>query len=105
MWRGRNYSSANMGVIVKRSVIYHGPFAGGWFQTLYSPPPAFALMLATSLEYHVLVTLPLLVLAVPFHFLWPLGVTSLCASFCVCVAAASQAQIEKSKQRFWSRPL
>lgn len=105
IWRGRIYSSSNMGVVVRRSVIYHGPFAGGWFQTLYSPPPAFALMLATSLEYHVLFTLPLLVLAVPFHFLWPLGVTSLGMSLCVCVAAASQAQIEKSKQRFWSRPL
>jgi glycosyltransferase involved in cell wall biosynthesis len=105
IWRGRIYSSAKMGVVVKRSVIYHGPFAGGWFQTLYSPPPAFGLMLATSLEYHVLVTLPLLVLSVPFEFLWPLGVVSLLLSLAVCVAAASQAPIEKSKQRLWSRPL
>jgi len=105
IWRGRIYSASNMGVIVKRSVIYHGPFAGGWFQTLYSPPPAFALMLATSLEYHVLVTLPLLVLAVPFHFLWPLGVASLSLSLSVCIAAASQTAIEKGQQRFWSRPL
>ncbi len=105
IWRGRIYSSANMGVIVKRSVIYHGPFAGGWFQTLYSPPPAFALMLATSLEYHVLVTVPLLVLSVPFEFLWPLGIASLLLSLAVCVATASQARIEKNKQRFWSRPL
>jgi O-antigen biosynthesis protein len=105
IWRGRIYSSSNMGVVVKRSVIYHGPFAGGWFQTLYSPPPAFALMLATSFEYHVLITLPLLVLAVPFNFMWPLGVASLSLSLAVCVAAASQAQIEMSKERFWSRPL
>ena len=105
IWRGRIYSPSNMGIVVRRSVIYHGPFAGGWFQTLYSPAPAFALMLATSLEYHVTVTLPLLVLSVPFNFLWPLGVTSLCMSLTVCVAAASQAQLEKSKRRFWSRPL
>jgi len=105
IWRGRIYSASHMGVIVRQSVIYHGPFSSGWFQTLYSPPPAYALMLATSLEYHVLVTLPLLVLAVPFHFLWPLGVTSLGLSLSVCIAAASQAQIEKGKRRFWSRPL
>jgi O-antigen biosynthesis protein len=105
IWRGRIYGAANMGVVLRPSVIYHGPFAGSWFQTLYSPPPAFALMLATSLEFHVTVTLPLLVLSVPFHFLWPLGVASLSISLAVCVAAASQAPIEKSKQRFWSRPL
>jgi hypothetical protein len=86
-------------------VIYHGPFAGGWFQTLYAPPPAFALMLATSLEYHVLITLPLMVLSVPFRFLWPLAVASLGLSLGVCIAAAAQARIEKAKQRFWSRPL
>ena len=105
IWRGRIYSASNMGVVVRRSVIYHGPFAGGFFQTLYAPPPAFALMLATSLEYHVLITLPLLVISVPFTFLWPLGVVSLCVSIAVCLAAASQAQIVKSKKRLWSRPL
>jgi glycosyltransferase involved in cell wall biosynthesis len=105
IWRGRIYSPSNIGIVVRRSVIYHGPFAGGWFQTLYSPPPAFALMLATSLEYHVTITLPLLVLSVPFSFLWPLGVASLCISLAVCVAAASQIKIEKTKQRLWSRPL
>jgi GT2 family glycosyltransferase len=105
IWRGRIYSPSSMGIVVRRSVIYHGPFAGGWFQTLYAPPPAFALMLATALEFHVLMTLPLLVLSVPFHFLWPLGVASLCVSLSVGVAAASQVRIEKSKQRFWSRPL
>ncbi|HEY0549841.1 MAG TPA: glycosyltransferase [Verrucomicrobiae bacterium] len=105
IWRGRIYSPSSMGVIVRQSAIYHGPFAGGWFQTLYTPPPAFALMLATALEFHLLVTLPLLVLSVPFHFLWPLGMASLCVSLAVCVAAASQAQIPKDKERFWSRPL
>lgn len=105
LWRGRIYSPSSMGVVVRQSVIYHGPFAGGWFQTLYTPPPALALMLATVLEFHLLVTLPLLVLSVPFHFLWPLGMASLCVSLSVCVAAASQAQIPKNKERFWSRPL
>ena len=105
IWRGRIYSPSSMGVVVRQSVIYHGPFAGGFFQTLYAPPPAFALMLATSLEYHVLITVPLLVLAVPFHFLWPLGVASFCLSHALCVAAATQAPLDKTKERFWSRSL
>jgi len=105
IWRGRIYSPSNMGVVVRRSVIYHGPFGGALFQTLYSPPPAFGLMLATSLEFHVLITLPLLVLSVPFTFLWPLTATTFCVSIGVCVAAASQVQLDKNKQRFWSRPL
>ena len=105
VWRGRIYSPSSMGVVLRPAVIYHGPFAGGFFQTLYAPPPAFALMFATSLEYHVLITAPLLVLSVPFHFLWPLGVASFVISHALCIAAASQAPLDKAKRRFWSRPL
>ncbi len=105
IWRGRIYSSSSMGIVLRPPVIYHGPFGGSWFQTLYTAPPAMALMLATSLEFHLLVTLPLLVLSVPFHFLWPLGVSSLCVSGAVCAAAATQARIENGKMRLWSRPL
>src|SRR6185436_19072359 len=47
----------------------------------------------------------LLVLAVPFRFLLPLGIASLLLPLSVCVAAASQAKIPKNKNRFWSRPL
>ncbi len=105
VWRGRIYSSSSMGIVLRRPVIYHGPFAGGFFQTLYAAPPAMSLMLLTSLEFHVLATLPLLVLTVPFHFIWPLCVVTLGASVAVCVAAASQAGLPRNKRRFWSRPL
>ncbi len=105
IWRGRIYSASSMGLVLRPPVIYHGPFAGAWFQTLYAPPPAMWLMLGTSFEFHLLVTLPLLVLTAPFHFIWPLGVTTFFLSVAVCVAAASQAEIPKNKERFWSRPL
>jgi hypothetical protein len=62
-------------------------------------------MFCTSLEYHVLVTLPLLVLSVPFSFLLPVALSSLLISFGVCVAAAAQADLPKSKRKIWSRPL
>src|SRR6185503_18345124 len=62
-------------------------------------------MLLTSFEFHVLITLPLLALSAPFHFLFPLALASLVISLAVCVAAACQAELPKDRRRVWSRPL
>ncbi len=105
IWRGRIYSASSLGLVLRPPVIYHGPFSGAWFQTLYAAAPALWLMLVTTFEFHLFVTIPLLVLAVPFHFIWPLGVATFWLSVAVCVASASQAEIPKNKQRVWSRPL
>ncbi|MDB6031921.1 MAG: glycosyl transferase family 2 [Verrucomicrobiales bacterium] len=105
IWRGRIYSSSRLGVVVKGPIIYHGLFGTAFFQTLYASEPALSLMLFTSLEYHVLITVPLLILSVPFHFLWPVALISLLISAGVCIAAAVQARLPKDKIRWWSRPL
>ena len=105
LWRGQIYTASKFGLVVGHSIIYHGVFATGFFQTVYSAPPAWAIMFCTSLEYHVLVTLPLLVLSVPFPFLLPVALTSPLISLAVCVAAAIQADLPKNKNRIWSRPL
>jgi len=105
IWRGRIYSSSRLGVLLTPPIIYHGLFGTAFFQTLYSAEPASSLMLCTSLEYHILITLPLLVLSVPFHFLWPVGLCSFLVSAGVCVTAAAQADLPKNKRRRWSRPL
>ncbi len=105
VWRGRIYSSSKHGVVLQRSIIYHGTFGSGFFQTLYSPAPSFPLMLCTSLEYHTLVTLPLALLSWMFPFLVSVAATSLILSLGVCIAAAVQAELPASKRRFWSRPL
>jgi hypothetical protein len=86
-------------------VIYHGLFGGGFFQRLYAPGPSSALMFCTALEYHVLITGPLLVLSLSFPVLLPLAVTSLLTSVAVCVVAGAQASLPPRKTRFWSRPL
>jgi O-antigen biosynthesis protein len=104
-WQGRIYSPAKFGVLTHPPIIYHGMFGSGFFQTLYSAQPAATLMLLTSLEYHVLVTLPLLVLGIVFRFLLPLTITSVLASLAICGAAAAQADLPKRSNRFWSRPL
>ena len=54
-------------------------------------------MVCTTLEYHVLVTLPLWVLSVTFHLLLPLAITSLLISVGVCVAAGAQAALPRNE--------
>ena len=105
VWRGRIYTASKFGVLVRPPIIYHGFFASAGFQFLYSSEPSVSLMLCTSLEYHVLVTLPLLILSVNFHYLLPLAVASLLLSFGVCFAAGVQAALPKNKTRPWSRAL
>jgi len=105
MWNGRIYSPSPAGVVLRHSVIYHGRFGAGLFQRLYSATPAYALMFCTSLEYHALITVPLLVLALALPWLWPLVLSALLLSLSVCTLAAVQAELPRRKQRFWSRPL
>ena len=105
MWRGRIYAGSNLGVLLRPSVIYRGLFGSAGYQLLYASEPAVNLMLFTTLEYHVLVTFPLCVLSVMFHYLIPLAVASSSVSFGVCIAAALQAKLPRKQMRWWSRPL
>src|SRR5688572_11360092 len=105
VWRGRIYTPANFGVLLRAPIIYRGRFGSGLFQMLYASGPATTLMLFTALEYHVLATLPLWILSAAFPYLLLLAVTSLLASAGICVAAGVQASLPKGKRRWWSRPL
>jgi len=105
LWRGRIYTHAKFGVLLRPPIIYRGRFGMAGFQTLYASQPAFTLMLCTSLEYHVMITLPLWVLSAPFHHLLPLAITSLCTSLGVCAAAGAQASLPRNRTFWWSRPL
>jgi hypothetical protein len=86
-------------------MIYHGSFATGFFQTLYTPPPSLTLTLVNSLEYHVLVVLPLFTLAMLFRPLLPTAFGALLLPMAVSALAGAQADIPRSRQKFWSRPL
>ncbi len=110
IWRGRIYTAAKIGVVTRAPIIYHGVFGSALFQSIYAPSPSMFLMLMTSLEWHVLVTLPLMTLGVAgagvkFPLLLPLGIASLLASLGLCAIAGKQAEIPKTKRTFWSRPL
>lgn len=105
LWRGRIYTASKFGVLLRPPIIYRGLFGSAGFQALYAAQPAISLMLCTTLEYHVLITLPLWIFSGIFHELLPLAITSVLSSLAVCTAAASQAALPKSKMRAWSRPL
>lgn len=105
MWRGRIYTASKCGVIVRAPIVYHGVFGSSWFQTLYAAQPVGLLSFFSSLEYDVVLTMPLLVLSMHFPWLLPLAITSLGLSLGVCVASGLQAQLPRNKRRWWSRPV
>jgi hypothetical protein len=105
LWRGRIYSASRFDDLIRPPIIYRGLFGSAGFQFLYASAPGFNLMVCTTLEYHMLFTLPLWVLSVTFHLLLPMAVTSLLFSLGVCVAAGAQAALPRAKRRWWSQPL
>jgi GT2 family glycosyltransferase len=104
IWQGRIYASSRPGILMSPPIVYHGVFASGMFQTLYTPQPVGLLSFFSSIEYHVLVTLPLIIISVSFPRLLPLAIVSFCLSLGVCIAAAVQAALPPAKRRWWSRP-
>ena len=104
-WSGRIYTPAKIGVETRRPIIYHGLFGSGFFQSLYTPNTGLTLLVVTSLEYHVLVTLPLLVLGAVLPYVGTVGNASLLFSLGMCIVAGWQADLPRAKRRWWARPL
>lgn len=105
LWRGRIYAPSLSGLLLRRAIIYHGVFGSGFFQRLYTPESALPLIFCTSLAYHLLITIPLLVLACNVTVFWPLTALGAGIPVAICVLAAAQAKIPGAKKRIWSRPL
>ena len=105
LWRGRIYANAGLSGLPRRSFIYRGVFGSAGFQTLYATSTSGARALATTLEDHVRVVLPLWVLAGTFHGLWPVAAAAMLVPTAICAAAALAANLPRPKTRAWSRPL
>ena len=80
------------------------------FQSIYRPQSSATLMFLTSLEYYIVVALPLLVfglllLSLDHPYFLTLSVLALLAPLAMCVTAALQADIPKRKHTSFSRPL
>jgi GT2 family glycosyltransferase len=105
IWRGRIYTAASLTLRLRPPIIYRGLFGSAGFQSLYAAEPAVPLEFCTTLEYHVLVSLPLWVLSGLSQYALPLAVTSTALSLAVCAMAGSQAALPAGKLRPWSRSL
>jgi GT2 family glycosyltransferase len=105
LWRGRIYGPSKFALEIQPPVIYHGLFGSAGFQRLYASEPATMLMLCTTLAYHLFVVLPLWILSVVFHHLFPLAFASLLLPLGICAAAGAQAALPAHKKKWWSRPL
>lgn len=105
IWHGRIYSPAKIGVETSRPIIYHGLFGTGLFQSIYVSNPGLTLLVVTSLEYHFLLTLPLLVLGAVAPPFATIGLATMAVPIGMCVAAALQADLAPGRRRWWSRPL
>ncbi len=104
-WRGHIYSQARMADLFGRSVIYHGPFGSGLFQSLYSPEPVGFIPFLTSLEWHFVVTFAMFLLTAVWSALWPLAALAVLASISVGVAAAWMVKLPPRERRWLSRPI
>ncbi|MCS7090196.1 MAG: glycosyltransferase [Verrucomicrobiota bacterium] len=104
-WRGRIYGTGLAHMGLGRSIIYHGKFGSGWFQTLYGPVPQDWWLFTTALEFHVLVTLPLAVLAMHLSWLGWFALGSFLLTVTTCGIAAARAPLGRAHRRWWSRPL
>lgn len=105
IWRGRIYTASNFGVLLRPAVIYRGLFGSAAFQSLYAAEPSSTVMLFTTIEYHLLVTLPFWILSVSIPALLPLAIATLALSLAVCVTAGVQAPLPRARTLWWSRPL
>jgi glycosyltransferase involved in cell wall biosynthesis len=121
-WHGRIYTRAGVGVKLGKPVIHFGPFARGLFQTIYSAPQVWWPLLATSVEWWVIIValLGLAVVADPavwlFHseYLVKLNLgnplvfgpaTMVLVTLAVAWVVAGQASPPVHQRRWWSRLL
>jgi O-antigen biosynthesis protein len=105
VWHGRIYSPAKLGVDFRGSVIYHGRFGSGFFQSIYTASSGLTLLVVTSPEYYALIVAPLLVLGSVVPHLRAFGLAGLAISAGLCCVAGWQAEIPRCQRRVWSRPL
>ncbi len=105
VWHGRIVGPPADPPPWRHPVIHHGPFATGLFQTVYTPRPGSLLPFLTSLEYHLAIALPLLILAVFLPPIGPLALASWLLPPALATFAASRTVLPPNRTSPTSRPL
>jgi len=105
IWRGRICTRNPATFPWRHPVIHHGIFASGLFQTLYTPAADGILPFFSSIEYHAVVALPLLILATGIGPLWPLALLAWILPPILCVLTAVRSTVPSDRRCWWSRLL
>ncbi|MBL9135974.1 MAG: glycosyltransferase [Verrucomicrobiales bacterium] len=86
--------------------IFRGIFATGMFQTLYTPASEGLTAIVASLEYHIVVVLPLALLALSMPGLWSATLIALLLPMALAgVAGYSTPLARGARGRWWARPV
>lgn len=103
-WQGR-IGGGEVAWPWRRPSIFRGIFATGMFQTLYTPSPEGLAPIVSSLEYHVLVAMPLALLSLSVTGLWPVALTAWVAPMAIAVVAGASAPLVGiARRQWWARP-
>ncbi|MBX3746619.1 MAG: glycosyltransferase [Verrucomicrobiae bacterium] len=104
-WQGRICAPAEVDLPWRRPTIFRGLFATGLFQTLYTPASDPFIPLFTSLEYHVAIALPLVLLSLYLSWLWPVAFAAMALPVAVALLAALRTPLPRTPSPWWARPL
>jgi hypothetical protein len=102
IWRGVMYSAGMPGVRLGAPIIYSGTFASGPFQCIYQPGPAHWAMLPTTLEWHLLTLLSVIV-ALFWPLAWGLVALTWAASLLAAGLQAAQVRLARAHDGLLSR--
>jgi prepilin-type N-terminal cleavage/methylation domain-containing protein len=91
-WNGVMYGAALQGVRLERPIIYHGNFGTGLFQCIYQPRPAHWVLLPSTLEWHMMLTICLLLAAI-FPAVLIVATAMWILSLAVAAVQAAQARL------------
>jgi hypothetical protein len=96
------YATGLQGLRLRRAIIYSGTYATGLFQCIYQPTPAHWAMLPTTLEWHLVATLFVLV---GLGWPWSFAVAGIMLAVSVLVTAGQtvQARLERRHDGLRSR--
>ncbi len=103
-WKGQVYGAPRFTWLINRPMIYHGVMGHGLFQSIYPTPQSDVAAYVSSIEWVVL-TVILVVLAIPFESLRMVPYVMLGATFLVALSYMLLAQLEEQHDTIRARLL
>lgn len=105
-WQGRIGAVSEAVWPWRRPSIFRGIFATGMFQTLYTPAPEGLTSIVASVEYHIIIVIPLGLLSLSIPQLGYVAAPALLLPMALAVAAATSTPlVPVARSHWWARPV